>query len=91
MFLTVPLQSPLSAENKRAKSFCFAPLFVRIVTYIATEILSYNTKYIQKRKSMLNIQQFWPVIGLAENYIQNVTVSHVTLFLLNCSSFSEQL
>ena len=35
--------------------------------------------------------QLWPVTGLAKNYIQNVTVSHVTLFLLNCSSFSKQL
>ena len=35
--------------------------------------------------------QLWPVMGLTENYIQNVTVSHVTLFLLNCSSFSKQL
>ena len=57
MFLTVPSQSPLSAENKRAKSFCFAPLFVGIVTYIATEILSYNTKYKQEEEAMFSIQK----------------------------------
>ena len=72
---------PILISEKAFKSFDASPVIkdkLRIFEYMLQSHIS----------SWGFPSQLWPVIALTENYIQNVTVSHVKLFLLNCSSFS---